>query len=84
MKKFSTLVEHCLTSDVNPGNSVDLGVTNHLTPINNILTNVRNLYSDVDIVAAVAEDGVSIKVHSSRFVRWATRYHNIKTKGISS
>lgn len=68
MKKFSTLVEHCLTSDVNPGNSVDLGVTNHLTPINNILTNVRNLYSDVDIVAAVAEDGVSIKVHSSRFV----------------
>ena len=38
MKKFSTLVEHCLTSDVNPGNSVDLGVTNHLTPINNILT----------------------------------------------
>ena len=68
MKKFSTLVEHCLTSDVNPGNSVDLGVTNHLTPINNILTNVRNLYSDVDIVAAVAEDGVSIKFHSSRFV----------------
>jgi hypothetical protein len=57
-----------LTSDVNPGNSATLGVTNHLTPINNILTNIRNLYSDVPIVVAVAEDGVSIKVHSSRFV----------------
>lgn len=68
MKKVSTLIEHCLTSDVNPGNSATLGVTNHLTPINNILTNIRNLYSDVPIVVAVAEDGVSIKVHSSRFV----------------
>lgn len=68
MKKLSAVVEHCLTSDVNPGNSASLGVTNHLTPINNILTNIKNLYSDVPIVVAVAEDGVSIKVHSSRFV----------------
>lgn len=68
MKKLSQVIEHCLTSDVNPGNSVSLGVTNHLTPINNIVTNVRNLYSDVPIVVAVAEDGVSVKVHSSRFV----------------
>ena len=68
MKKVSTLIEHCLTSDVNPGNSATLGVTNHLTPINNILTNIRNLYADVPIVVAIAEDGVSIKVHSSRFV----------------
>lgn len=68
MKKVSTLIEHCLTSDVNPGNAATLGVTNHLTPINNILTNIRNLYSDVPVVVAVAEDGVSIKLHSSKFV----------------
>jgi hypothetical protein len=67
MKKYSQIHENCVTSDVNPGNVLKLGVTNHLTPINNILTNVRNLWSTFPIVAAVAEDGFSLKLHSSKF-----------------
>lgn len=67
MKKFSQIQEHCVTSDVNPGNSLKVGVTNHLTPIHNILTNVRNLWATFPIVAAVGEDGVSLKLHSSKF-----------------
>lgn len=71
MKTFSKHINEsgCTTADVNQGNSLfNTGVTNHLTPIGNILTNVKNLFSvHLGIVAAIAEDGVSLKLHCSRF-----------------
>lgn len=69
MKTFTTLNEQCVTSDVNPGNLGSLGVTNHLTPVQNILTNVRNFFAtQLGVVASIGEDGVSIKLNSSKFV----------------
>ena len=69
MKTFTKLNEQCLTSDVNPGNALSLGVTNHLTPVANIVTNVRNYFgAQLGIIVCIAEDGVSLKMHSSRFV----------------
>ena len=69
MKKFSNLNEACVTSDVNPGNSLAIGVSNHYTPVQNIVTNIKNLFSMIiPIVASVAEDGVSVKLNSSKFV----------------
>lgn len=66
MKTLSTLVEKF---DCNPGNDIKLGVTNHLTPLNNIITNVRNYFgSAMGIVVEPGEDGVSLKLHSSKFV----------------
>ena len=62
--------ESCVTSDVNPGNALSTtGVTNHYTPVQNILTNVKNLYTcRMSIAASLAEDGFSIKLNSSKFV----------------
>lgn len=55
--------------DCNPGNDVKLGVTNHLTPLNNIITNVRNFFGSVmGVIVEPGEDGVSLKLHSSKFV----------------
>ena len=68
MKRFSELLESCATADVNQGNALGLGVTNHLTPVNNIVTNVRNLFPNTYIVVSGGEDGVSVKLNSSRFV----------------
>ena len=70
MKKFSMLNEAvCVTADKNLGNKLDLGVTNHYTPVENIVTNVKNLFcAMLGIVASVGEDGVSVKLHSSQFV----------------
>ena len=71
MKKLTQLlVEHCKTSDTNPGNGViGTGVTNHYTPIQNIITNVKNLFAvHLGVVVGLGEDGVSIKLHSSKFV----------------
>ena len=68
MKRFSEFMESCTTADLNQGNDVTLGVTNHLTPVQNIVTNVRNLFPNTYIVASVGEDGVSIKLNSSRFI----------------
>lgn len=69
MKTFTILNEQCATSDVNPGNLGSLGVTNHLTPVQNILTNVRNFFAtQLGVVASLGEDGVSIKLNSSKFV----------------
>lgn len=69
MKRFSDLNESCVTSDVNPGNALSLGVTNHYTPVQNIVTNIKNLFSMIiPVVASVAEDGVSVKLNSSKFV----------------
>lgn len=71
MKTFSRYITEagCTTADVNQGNSLlKTGVTNHLTPIGNIVTNVKNLFATrLGIVASVAEDGVSIKLNSSYF-----------------
>lgn len=76
MKRFSELNkinknvnENCVTSDVNPGNALSTtGVTNHYTPVQNILTNVKNLYAcRMSIAASLAEDGFSIKLNSSKF-----------------
>lgn len=61
-------MEACVTSDVNQGNSLALGVSNHYTPVQNIVTNVKNLFSTLPIVISVAEDGVSVKLNSSKFV----------------
>ena len=68
MKRFSEFMESCTTADVNQGNTLKMGVTNHLTPVNNIVTNIRNLFSTLPVVAAVGEDGVSVKLNSSKFV----------------
>lgn len=45
-----------------------IGVMNHLTPIQNIITNINNLFaSQLSIVAEPGKDDVSILVHSSFF-----------------
>lgn len=63
------LVPKSPTEDINPGNSAELGVSNHRTPIENIVIGVNNLFaSHLGIVAAVGEDGVSLKLNSSKFV----------------
>ena len=64
------VTENCVTSDVNPGNALSTtGVTNHYTPVQNILTNIKNLYAcRMSIAASLAEDGFSIKLNSSKFV----------------
>lgn len=73
MKSFTSKINEaavCVTADVNPGNALQTtGVTNHYTPVQNIVTNVRNLFAArLSFVCAVAEDGVSVKLHSSKFV----------------
>ena len=71
MKKFSKYInEGCVTADVNQGNAYsNTGVTNHLTPVGNIVTQIRNLFSPLTgVVASVAEDGFSVKLNSSKFV----------------
>lgn len=66
MKTLSQLRE---SFDSNPGNDVKLGVTNHLTPVGNIITNVRNFFGSLlGLVVEPGEDGVSLKLHSSKFV----------------
>lgn len=66
---MKTLTQLREAYDSNPGNDVKLGVTNHLTPLNNIITNVRNLFATtMGIVVEPGEDGVSLKLHSSKFV----------------
>lgn len=71
MKIFSRYInEGCVTADVNQGNSlINTGVSNHLTPIGNILTNVRNYFCmPLGVVASIGEDNVSIKLNCSRFI----------------
>ena len=71
MKKFSKSInEGCVTADVNPGNAYsNTGVMNHLTPVGNIVAQIRNLFGPLTgIVASVAEDGFSVKLNSSKFV----------------
>ena len=66
MKKLSRI----FNESVQPGNQLNkTGVTNHYTPIQNILTNIKNLFCLLlGVVAEVGEDNVSIKLSSSQFV----------------
>ena len=68
MKRFTQLNENF--TEKNNGNAlVNTGVTNHYTPVQNILTNINNLFCvRLSVVGTVAEDGVSIKLTSSKFI----------------
>lgn len=70
MRKFTQLYESAKTADKQPGNSyINTGVTNHYTPIENILTNVKNLFATrLGVVASIGEDNVSIKLNCTKFV----------------
>lgn len=70
MKTFSKLNESARTTDTQPGNDLaKTGLTNHYTPIENILINVKNLFATkLGVIVAVGEDNVSLKLHSSKFV----------------
>lgn len=66
MKKFSNFYESF--TEKNDGNGINKSVTNHYTPIQNILTNINNLFcSRLGIVATESEDSYSIKLTSSKF-----------------
>lgn len=69
MKKFSYKInEAAAINDTNPGNGLNRGVMNHYTPVENIVTNLKNLFAVREsVVVSVAEDGCSIKLESSRF-----------------
>ena len=70
MRRFTNYLKESVANDVNPGNSLLVtGVTNHFTPVENILTNIRNLFcARLGVAADIGEDNVSIKLHSSFFV----------------
>ena len=76
MKTFTNLINesNCGCSQLTLSN----GVTNHLTPVENIVTNVKNLFcAMLGIVAVVGEDGVSVKLHSSQFVSEKSVYDRL-------
>ena len=91
MRKFSQVIKEGFN---NPGNSLlKTGVTNHYTPINNILTNVKNLFcSLLGVVAEIGEDEVSLKLSSSQFTTkqktqellYRTMYGEVYSYGCSS
>ena len=67
MKKFTQFNEAVINND-NPGNDISRSVAGHYTPIQNIITNVRNLYAGrAGIIVSEGEDGVSLKMTSSKF-----------------
>ena len=67
MKKFTSFFEN-FTEKNNGNDMLKTSVTNHYTPVQNILTNINNLFCcRLSIAATVAEDGVSIKLTSSKF-----------------
>ena len=88
MKKFSQfhekITESYVTSDINPGNALsNTGVTNHYTPIGNILLTVKNIFAtQMGIVVSIGEDGVSIKLNCSRFVNQDDIYKILFSCGI--
>ena len=52
----------------NPGNGLAQGLSNHYTPIDNIIMNVRNIFGALlGLVVSKGEDGVSLKIQSSNF-----------------
>lgn len=57
-------------------NGTNIGVSNHYTPIDNIIINVRNMYGSVlGILVEKGEDGVSLKLKSSLFVNEDTMHN---------
>ena len=90
MKRLSRIINE----GIQPGNQLNkTGVTNHYTPIQNILTNVKNLFCLLlGVVAEVGEDNVSIKLSSSQFISkqkteellWRAMYNDVFTYGTSS
>lgn len=55
-----------------------IGVMNHLTPVQNIITNINNLFaSQLSIVAEPGKDNVSILVHSSFFYDKDTTFRQL-------
>ena len=90
MKRLSRIIKE----GIQPGNQLNTtGVTNHYTPIQNILTNIKNLFClTLGVVAEVADDNVSIKLSSSQFVSrqkteeilWRAMYNDVFTYGTSS
>lgn len=55
-----------------------IGVMNHLTPVQNIITNINNFFaSQLSIVAEPGKDNVSILVHSSFFYDKDTTYRQL-------
>lgn len=67
MKKFSHFFEN-FTEKNNGNDMLKTSVTNHYTPVQNILTNINNLFCcRLSIAATVGEDNVSIKLTSSKF-----------------
>lgn len=93
MKKLSQILNEGIQPG-NPGNQISkTGVTNHYTPVQNILTNVKNLFCQLlGIYAEVAEDGFSIKLTSTQFtseqktneILWRSMYNDVFTYGTSS
>ncbi len=93
MKRFTEHIKETF-NEVKPGNQLlKTGVTNHYTPIQNILTNINNLFClSLGIVASVGEDNVSIKLSSSQFTSqektnellWRSLYNDVFTYGTSS
>ena len=93
MKRFTEHIREA-ANEVKPGNQLlKTGVTNHYTPIENILTNVKNLFCSIlGIVATIGEDNVSIKLSSSQFTTqektnellWRSLYNDVFTYGTSS
>lgn len=71
MKKFSTLLKKVELKEsigMNPGNQMSLGLTNHWTPIDNIITNVNNLFGlQYGLVVRKGSDNVSLTITSSQF-----------------
>lgn len=73
MKKLSTTLSTPKNiSDVNEtlnlGNSLNQGVTNHYTPLDNIVINVRNFFGSwLGLVVSKGEDGFTLKVSSDSF-----------------
>ena len=67
MRKYSETFENY--QEKNVGNELyATSVTNHFTPVQNIITNINNLFcTRLSIVATIAEDGISVKLSSSKF-----------------
>lgn len=92
MKRFSTSILN--ETFQNPGNTIlKTGVMNHYTPVQNILTNIRNLFCPLlGVVAEIGEDELSIKLSSSQFtsqqktneILWRSMYNDVFTYGTSS
>lgn len=57
---------------------VSQGVSNHLTPVQNIITNINNLFaSQLSVVATAGKDNVSIVVKSSFFYNKDVAYNQL-------